>query len=53
MRSLSAGRLVAWIPFLNRQQALSIVARMEKGGEEFVLLKEVNSTCCPYSGCLL
>ena len=53
MRSLSAGRQVAWIPFLNRQQALSIVARMEKGGEVFFLLKEANSTCCPYSGCLL
>ena len=47
MRSLSAGRQVAWIPFLNREQALSIIAPMEKDGEEFVLLKEANSTCCP------
>ena len=47
MRSLSAGRQVAWIPILNREQALSIIAPMEKGGEEFVLLKEANSTCCP------
>ena len=47
MRSLSFGRQVAWIPFLNRQQALSIIARKEKGGEEFVLLKEANSTCYP------
>ena len=47
MRPLSAGRQVAWIPFLNREQALSIIAPMEKGGEEFVLLKEANSTCCP------